>query len=483
MSKFSQYDEELKINCVNDETVYAVKDKMKKYIPSLENQDLDNFVVIKSRLLYIGTNETEIEVANRLSLIGDNSDSRATVTEIQEIIDGVVELKDKFSNGQESSDNSTDTGFIGTKLLDRQNHLFDGSWNILIDYNSNNKETGRYETGYWLEKGKTYKINGKSLEFKNDYVIDYENKEFDVLSSNRVNWNKNATLGVDGAILNLDAMAFENGNWVDSEVPEERGNGNLFNFMIKKTGDSNEDTGIQKAGDVTYDEVNKSLNFNEDVDSNPEGNTGYLKLNVPDVDFSDGFTFEIYGNLQRQRYKVNEGDEYFGLGLFCRTSQIVESDLQSMRFGWTSDRTICKFNDFGNGYVGKGMNLESAKWGSVVLEKEDEQFLPLKKDFYLTVVYTKNADTENKLDKVEIYKDGKLYGWTYYDSVGFDGGISKWNNDSYPFYVGVVFWSANFYFLSGEFYATRLYDVSLNENQILLNFEKAVRYRESFRND
>ena len=243
MSKFSLYDEEIKTNCINDDNVYAVKDKMKKYVPSLEEQDLDNFVIVKSRLLYVGTDETELEIANRLGLGGgDNSDSKATITEIQEIIDGVVELKDKFPDGNESENNDTKDGFIGTRLLDRQNHLLDGSWNILIDY-KNNEETGRYENGYWLEKGNTYIIDGKSLTFKNDYVVDYENKEFNVLSSERVNWNKDATLGVkDNIALDLDPMSLASGDWRKSEESDTVNNVDFYDFY-----DNDKNTGIKKS--------------------------------------------------------------------------------------------------------------------------------------------------------------------------------------------------------------------------------------------
>ena len=171
MSKFANYKEELEISCIDDQEVYAVKEKMKKYISSLEDNDLDKFVIVKSKLLYIGTDEKELDVANKLGLGGDidSSDSKATVKEIQAIIDEVVELKDDFESQIPSSDTdkvgnpentNSNNGIIGTRLFDRNDlNLIYNTWNILIEYDRNNKETSRYGTDYyWLEKGKDYTL-------------------------------------------------------------------------------------------------------------------------------------------------------------------------------------------------------------------------------------------------------------------------------------------------------------------------------------
>ena len=131
----------------------------------------------------------------------------------------------------------------------------------------------------------------------------------------------------------------------------------------------------------------------------------------------------------------------------------------------------------------EGEKLRVFNGGSVALIDNNEEFLPLNKDFYLTVVYTKNAYAEEKLDKVEIYKDGKLFGWTYYESGVYEDGVLKWNNDNYPFYVGICYWNQGFYFLSGEVYSIRLYEDSLSEDKIGLNYERTVKYRDSFKND
>ena len=501
MSKFSQYDEEIKTNCINDENVYAVKDKMKKYVPSLEEQDLDNFVVVKSRLLYVGTDDTEREIANRLGLGGgDNSDSKATITEIQEIIDGVVDLKDKFPDSNESENNDTEKGFIGTKLLDRQNHLFDGTWNILIDY-KNNKETGRYENGYWLEKGKTYIIDGKSLTFKNDYVVDYENKEFNVLSSERVNWNKGATLGVqDNIALDLDPMSFANGTWEKSEEEDEVNHENFENFKVKGKNEEKIDTGIQKVGDVEYDDEKKSLKFNRNKD-NSDATGGYVKLCGENLGFEEGFTFEFYGSLERGPYPINVGNnKNEAVGLFSRTTGLSADMDHWMRFLLNSNGAIADFcnSHLKNQYEGEGVNFKYGGYGGDIyfINPEDiNKFLG--DEIYFTCVYNvfkENCeDDENydefmksdKVDRIDFYFDGVRYGYTYHDSNAFKEGLEKWNNDESDFFIGMtaVGNTSSLYYLKGNLYSIRLYESPLNQDEVKLNYDMTLKYRSSFLND
>ncbi len=493
MSRFSQYDEELKINCIDDASVYAVKDKIRKYIPSFMDQDLDNFVVIKSRLLYVGTNETELEIANKLGLCGEDSlDARATVTEIQEIIDSIVELKDKFPDEKDSTNDNTETGFIGTKLLDRQNHLFDGSWNILIDYNSSNRETERYETGYWLEKGKTYKINGKSLKFKNDYVIDYENKKFNVLSNNMVNWNKNATLGVkDDIVLDLDSMALENGEWKDSEVPDDVSSNNFFNFYSNA-----KETGIQKVGDVIYDYTNKSLNFNKSNIDEVANYNGYLKLNKSSVDFTKGFTFEIYCSPEKIFYNnLSETKLGYG-GLFCVGHDLANAvPWNFLRFGTQSPNVI--WGKAGGSY---GWNEDVGDKSVCYTSSASNQFNLIRNNLknvsslYLTFVYRtydsineENNDefmNSKQADRCEFYIDGLRAGVTYVSHLSFEDGMKVWGTDEDNFFIGVCPTEAigNLYFFVGDVYTVRLYNKFISEADVKLNHDMTFKYRESFKN-
>ena len=391
MSRFSQYDEELKINCVDDENVYAVRNNMQKYIPSLIEQDLDNFVVVKSKLLYVGTNEMELKVADELGLGGgDSSDSQATVVEIQAIIDGVVGLGNDFENYDITENTDTENGFIGKKLVERISRtILDNTWDIVIEYDKNNKEVERFDSGYYLlEKGKEYKIQNKEIEFKNDYVVDYQNQTFTVLSNRAINWNISSTLGIyENLALNLDPMSLAKGKWEKNGETTDITNENYYDFKVEDSDGNEMETGIQKTGDVEYNEENKALRFNENKEENPEGKGGLIRLKKEGLNFENGLTFEMYANLSRIKYKVGT---YNGVGFFCRGNR--ETDVgEFMRFGLFESKNvdgdiICKLHD----NLGKiksyqdesGFIYTSGGIATKVLKLNENE------DFYLSVVYS-----------------------------------------------------------------------------------------------
>ena len=329
MSKFSSYNEELEISSVNDVGVYATGENLKKYIPSMEDEDLEKFIVIKSKLLYVGTDDKETEIADRLGIGGgsETSDAGATVKEVQAIVDGVVELKEKYTDKVPKDDmdkidepehRSDEEGLIGTRLFSRNSlNMTQGRWNILIEYDNENRETARYESGYyWLKKGEIYKIKGEEIEFKNDYVVNYKEEEFIVLSGRAVNWNEKATLGVtENLALNLDPMSLANGKWEITEEKTDITNVHYYSFKTEISDGAEIDTGIQKVGDVKYDKENKALRFNEDEEENPEGNGGAIRLKKSGLNFEKGLTFEIYMHLDRVHTDVNN---QYDVGLLCK---------------------------------------------------------------------------------------------------------------------------------------------------------------------
>ena len=534
MSKFSSYNEELGINCIDDSEVYAVREKMKDYIPSLEDEYLDKFVIVKSKLLYVGTDEKELEIANRLGIGGggEGSDAGATVKEIQSIVDGVIELKDSFENQLPTNDTdkldslentNSNKGIIGTRLFDRSDlNLVNGTWNILIEYDRENKETARYGTGYyWLQKGKEYTIGEETLNFKNDYIIDYKNKEFIVLSGRAVNWNVNATLGVNKNIaLNLDPMSLANGEWRDTQILDDVSKENFFDFIVKNTDGTEVNTGIQKTGDVEYDKTNKALKFNKNEEKNQNGEKGYIVLSKDNVDFSNGITFEFYGNFDRLRFS-STGSNRAAFGIFSRCPMDFSSYFNQMRFGWASNnclldlRTpntgICENDENNNlygiragGYGARelGFDVDEDAYMSivyVVYDKElSKKYQENHKDSFengdgnfdelMDEQYKKyeNEESDDYYDKLLYYVNGENFGYTHCSHKDYvDGGKSGWNTDDYIFHVGVSAWhsSSNIYYMKGLCYAARLYVDSLTPDEVKLNYDMTLKYRDSFKDE
>ena len=170
--------------------------------------------------------------------------------------------------------------YIGEELFDRTLENGD-KWNIVID----NETLKQYGTGYnYIEKGTEISNYGKT---QYDWIVDYNSGEIIQLSTEYTSLSYKSSLAVtDNLVLNIDATNLENENWGD----------------------------IIKHGDVKYSNENRALYFDGDGD--------YLELSK-NADFSNGFTFEIYANLERLEYN-NGSNAPDSLSLFCKINRVYE---------------------------------------------------------------------------------------------------------------------------------------------------------------
>ena len=142
---------------------------------------------------------------------------------------------------------------LGEPLYDK--NLYNGDkWNIVFTDNE------KYGTGWnYIAKGTNIEGYGK---INNSFVINTKTKEIIELEEgkyDKLNYKDSVAI-TNNLALNIDASNLEDNNW----------------------------EGITKHGNIEYDNVRKGILFKED------GN--YLELNKT-VSFKDGFTFEIFMNL------------------------------------------------------------------------------------------------------------------------------------------------------------------------------------------
>lgn len=458
--QYGAYKEALELSL--NEGVTCSGSTMKTYISSLSDEDLDKFVILNGKLVYIGANELEKEVAESLnmdtSLSGDSS-----ITDIQKMADKILPITTTITL-PENDNMPTPSGLIGTRLYDK-NAENGERWNIVIDYNESNQEIGRYGSKYYLVKAGNYTVNGETVTISEDYIINYETQSIVGLSNNYVDWSLDSTLAVsEGLVLNIDPTNLANGEW----------------------------TGITKHGDVEYDATTKALKFNEDEVNNPNGEGGYLELTRSGVDFTDGFTFEIYANLSRLRYNNGIATQPCS-GLFCRMPTLESNFMKALRFGYATTPTICKFYS-SSSWNGTGSVISTNGGGDVYSE---DCGYDVGENFYLTFVYTAYDSTKSAeyqaihydekminegIDKVEYYVNGELFGYTYYGHDSYQFGLETWNMDECPFFLGVSPWYGNgcLYYLKGSVYTCRLYTCSMTADEVSANRDMTERYRESF---
>ena len=218
--------------------------------------------------------------------------------------------------------------YIGIPLYDKTLENGD-KWNVIIIKDT--KE--QYGTGwYYVSKGTELSNYG---EIKSNWVVNYETGEVKELEEHTELSYKSSLAVTDKLVLNIDATNLEDNNWGD----------------------------IIKHGDVKYSSENKSLYFDGDGD--------YLEL-AKGSDFSNGFTFEIYANLERLMYS-NESSMN-GMGLFCKTPSMNKELTSAMRFGvvtrYDKDSTfdtytIAKFFEPSSWYGTKEM-LETSSYGDIM---------------------------------------------------------------------------------------------------------------------
>ena len=255
--------------------------------------------------------------------------------------------------------------YLGEELFDRTLENGD-KWNIVID----NETLKQYGTGYnHIEKGTEISNYGKT---QYDWIVDYNSGEIIQLSTEYTSLSYKSSLAVtDNLVLNIDATNLDNDNWGD----------------------------VIKYGDVKYSSENRSLYFDGDGD--------YLELSK-NADFSNGFTFEIYANLDRLLYYNKSGE--IGSGIFCKIPALNIELTQAMRFGYADGGLICKLNGISS-WQGSGEKLKTTS--AICTIDEENCGYEVNKDFYLTIVYKRydenEAKWEEKADKFEYYIDGKLY--------------------------------------------------------------------------
>ena len=344
-----------------------------------------------------------------------------------------IELDVTLANMENRLDNSN-RYYVGENLYDRTLENGD-KWNIVVENDSQKV----YGTGWnFIAKDTDIQNYGKT---KYNWVVNYNNGEIKQINDDYTSLSYKSSLAVtDSLAMNIDATNLENDEWGD----------------------------IEKHGDVKYSKENRSLYFDGDGD--------YLEL-TKNADFSNGFTFEIYANLERLQY--DNGSGFKAHGMFCKMPSLNSSYTQSLRFGNTYARTFAKFNN-GSTWSGRGDGLITLGTGAI---QTDTDIYEQNKDFYLTFVYRRynkeSPQWSQVADRVEYYMDGELKGYTYYGIGSYDNGCRSWNTNDSNFYLGVCPWDkdGSLYYLKGNVYCARLYERDLNGDEIKENVNKTKIYR------
>ena len=441
-NKLASYNEEFEMNAVgaitdegidNRDKITLMNEYVKQYVPSLEDNDIGQFAIINGQLYYVGDEDLEREVCksqgyNTLpeGMTAEEFASSVESSAIEEI------LKNMTGDAFTSTDDEGNTQTLGIQLWDKT--FGNGNkWKIITEVeNGVNKATYGTEW-YYVEAGQN--VEGIGI-LKNSYIINYTTRKavrFDANKHTMLAYGSNLAV-TDGLVFNADPTNMGDG---DAESWGEA----IFNGF---SGTEYYENGIIKSGWSS-----SAFVF--------DGEDDHVILNSPG-DFSNGFTFEFYGNNDR----FTSYNEDKGAGpLFIRRG--TSSFMNSMRFGY--------LNDDSNEYA-------FWKFSNKAQEKVpiEDLGLEINKDYFFT--YVCSIDNVNKIVNSKVYIDGiKKYEYnTDYNS--FISGLNYWNNDSSPFIIGrSEYWDQNrYYFFKGKMYSTRLYTSSLTTREVKANYNATVSY-------
>lgn len=341
-TRISQLKEELEMNIVGAiaedkihkrEEVTVFGTAIRKYIPSVTVDEIENYVVIGGELYYIGDDEIYKQASEiqGVRFISDGQTREEFLAQLEgSAIDSIV--KNSGENAFQEIDENGITSLKGVQLFDKS---FSNSnkWKIIIESDNEKNVLATYGTDwYYVEKGTEIENIGV---LKYDYIINYN-----IGDAVKFDNNKHAMLSWDSSLAVSEDLLFA----IDPAIIESA-----------------------NAGDNTWANGLAAYGYNSDysdafsnVGMKFDGEDDFLKIpgNMGKIG-EKGFTFEFYGIPASVGSKLcdvtdTEADENGEIPLVYK--QDVEDVMYTYKYTKTQDngRTYQIYNNKMTGFLGFG---------------------------------------------------------------------------------------------------------------------------------
>ena len=408
---------------------------------------------------------TQAQNAAQLTLIANEREyleQNAISTQLSNILDDTSQKK------------------LGETLYDR--NLENSSiWDIVVEQSTNKT----YGTGWnYVEKGT--ELDGYG-EAKYNWLVNYETGEVIQLEDKTYDkFDYKSSLAVENPLFNLDSanVGLDKSSWGSNATLYYYDNTQYGTIEARKTGYE-----LEKGKNVTnfvgYDRQ-KSENISEYLDETTgafkfNGNN-YIEINNPKTfDFSEGMTFEFYGNItepvaatitEQENEQHNKTCGLFGFWNGNYNEQC------NIRFNWTpciNNRLFYSLADYTDQQHGE-WDWTGAPWnqyrniGNI-----------LNKDIYITITIDNKEQEENNehiTQSVYIYENGKrteYIGWYRKDMYEkFIEAVNKLNylelgrcTCAHP---------SNWCYFKGLCYSTRIYNKALSSDEVQANYDATTKF-------
>ena len=280
-TKFAGYKEEMEMNLMGDENlenfevgnIILLDKNVKKYIPSLIEEDIGKIGIICGKLYYFGDDEICKKVAKSLNIEIAPEEMTTDEFENQMETKAIEESIKKMTGNSFILDNEDGSEQeVGIKLV---NKSFGNDWKIITEIKEN-ETVMTYGTGWtYIPSGSI--INGLGT-LRQGYIIDFSNKKVVIFDK-----EKHTMLTYGSKLAVTDGLFFE-----------------ISPAMI-------EDKEIIKG--VTFGGYDKIENAYTDSSFIFDGIDDYIEIPYDSsTELKDGFTFQFYGKF------LGDGTHYYDCG-------------------------------------------------------------------------------------------------------------------------------------------------------------------------
>ena len=429
---------------------------MREYIPSMSDEDLDDYMIIGGELYYIGDDEFELGICAELGYEtkpeGMTGEDFAAAKEGEILEDLVIAMAGQaFTNYNEEKNENEE---VGLKLARKVASSGFGQgvsdpWTIITRVeNGQNVET--YADGwYYVKAGENIPQLGT---LRNSYIINYNERlavKFD--SNKHVILSNEGNLAVkEGLVFNADPTNMDGSttSW---------GGATLTGFS--GTGTEKDENGNVKSGWTPT-----SLNF--------DGENDILEYYTNATFQSEGITLEFYGYLNNaEGYYTIQFYKGAALGAADSFKQSINNRANS-GCGINSDMLT-----LGGTYTTAkhaGGKVQCPRWGNDFHIRISNT--PVSGDVFITYVLNKDGS-------YKIYKEGVLV-----DEGAFSSDYVKEYNrhlsdTSKPIQLGVSYYAADRLYKKQKIYSLRVYDKLLTAEEVMLNYKASSSYHDILVND
>ncbi|MBR2289291.1 MAG: hypothetical protein IJ867_01380, partial [Clostridia bacterium] len=307
LTKLSTYKEEVEMNLIKyvpeddlqrKNNISALGENIKKYIPSLKEEDLSDFAVICGELYYLGADD-EMKVSAKqvgINILEESSSKEEAIAELEtRAMEGIIR-----QTGNVSSVENTKYGEL---LKSRKGNSTD--WRIITEISKVDGSVNHVygDDYYYIGKGTTIEDLGA---LNSGYIVDYEKQKII-----NIDYSENFSYtysDIDSVLGVTDKLVF----YIDGKNMEADENGNYnWGEGVYLRSDTKSDEDIHPSDYI----ANNTFTFD---------GSNFIEISSENTfDFSKGITFECFGS-DLSGYKSGNDHEY---GAFFSTySQVFPTD-------------------------------------------------------------------------------------------------------------------------------------------------------------